>query len=491
MSLLLKGILIGLLFGVPVGAVGAMTVQRTWEHGVKAGLLTGMGSSIADCIYAAIGAFGLTVVSDFLLKYQTAIHLAGGTIVLFMGIHLLFRKGEAAEIPAVSGRVRMFLSSFAIGITNPAAIQERAAHGVFGYSIVPEEWYQAYMDWWERRHGFSMEKEWLVFCTGVVPAISSMVRKLTTAGENVLIQTPVYNIFFNSIVNNGRNIVENPLRYTPRAHVNACPSGTGGLRPSRYDGNDYQMDFEDLERKLSDPRTTLMILCNPHNPVGRIWSREELEQVGELCGKYHVTVISDEIHCDLTSPGKEYIPFASVSESCRNYSITCMAPTKAFNLAGLQTAAVAVPNPILRHKVWRGLNTDEVAEPNYFAVEAAVAAFTKGEAWLDALRAYIQENKNYVENFLKKEVPQIRSVPSQATYLLWLDCQKMQGCAKEFTQYLREHTGLYLSEGRQYGESGSSFIRMNIACPRSRVEDGMKRLAEGVRGYEKWVLASC
>ena len=371
------------------------------------------------------------------------------------------------------------------------AIRERAAHGVFGYSIVPEEWYQAYMGWWEHRHGFSMEKEWLVFCTGVVPAISSMVRKLTTAGENVLIQTPVYNIFFNSIVNNGRNIVENPLRYTPRAHVNACPSGTGGLRPSRYDGNDYQMDFEDLERKLSDPRTTLMILCNPHNPVGRIWSREELEQVGELCGKYHVTVISDEIHCDLTSPGKEYIPFASVSESCRNYSITCMAPTKAFNLAGLQTAAVAVPNPILRHKVWRGLNTDEVAEPNYFAVEAAVAAFTKGEAWLDALRAYIQENKNYVENFLKKEVPQIRSVPSQATYLLWLDCQKMQGCAKEFTQYLREHTGLYLSEGRQYGESGSSFIRMNIACPRSRVEDGMKRLAEGVRGYEKWVLASC
>ncbi len=351
-----------------------------------------------------------------------------------------------------------------------AAIQERAAHGVFGYSVVPEEWYQAYMGWWERRHGFSMEKEWLVFCTGVVPAISSMVRKLTTPGENVLVQTPVYNIFFNSIVNNGRNIVESPLR---------------------YDESAYQMDFEDLERKLSNPQTTLMILCNPHNPVGKIWSREELGQVGELCRKYHVTVISDEIHCDLTSPGKEYIPFASVSENCRNHSITCIAPTKAFNLAGLQTAAVVVPNPNLRHKVWRGLNTDEVAEPNSFAVEAAVAAFTKGEAWLDALRVYIQENKNYVENFLKKEVPQIRMVPSQATYLLWLDCQEMQGCTTEFTQYLREYTGLYLSEGQQYGESGSPFIRMNIACPRSRVEDGMKRLAEGVRGYEEWVLSSC
>ena len=351
-----------------------------------------------------------------------------------------------------------------------AAIQERAAHGVFGYSVVPEEWYQAYMGWWERRHGFSMEKEWLVFCTGVVPAISSMVRKLTTMGENVLVQTPVYNIFFNSIVNNGRNVIENPLR---------------------YDENGYQMDFEDLERKLSDPQTTLMILCNPHNPVGRIWSREELEQVGELCRKYHVTVISDEIHCDLTSPGKEYIPFASVSESCRNHSITCITPTKAFNLAGLQTAAVAVPNPHLRHKVWRGLNTDEVAEPNSFAVEAAVAAFTKGDAWLDALRAYIQENKNHVENFLKKEVPQIRPVPSEATYLLWLDCRKMQGCATEFTQYLREHTGLYLSEGRQYGESGKFFIRMNIACPRSRLEDGIKRLVDGILSYEEWVIASC
>jgi cystathionine beta-lyase len=350
------------------------------------------------------------------------------------------------------------------------AIRERAVHGVFGYSIVPEEWYQAYMGWWERRHHFSMEKEWLVFCTGVVPAISSMVRKLTTAGENVLVQMPVYNIFFNSIVNNGRNIAENPLR---------------------YDGNTYQMDFEDLERKLSDPQTTLMILCNPHNPVGRIWSREELEQVGKLCRKYHVTVISDEIHCDLTSPGQEYIPFASVSENCKNTSITCMAPTKAFNLAGLQTAAVAVPNPNLRHKVWRGLNTDEVAEPNSFAVEAAVAAFTKGEAWLDDLREYIQKNKNFAEDFLKKEVPQIKQVPSQATYLLWLDCREMLGCAAEFTQYLREHTGLYLSEGQQYGESGCSFIRMNIACPRSRLEDGMKRLAKGARSYEEWGLSIC
>ena len=351
-----------------------------------------------------------------------------------------------------------------------AAIQERAAHGVFGYSIVPEEWYQAYMDWWQRRHVFSMEKEWLVFCTGVVPAISSMVRKLTTVGENVLVQTPVYNIFFNSIVNNGRNIVESPLQ---------------------YDGNTYHMDFEDLEQKLSDPQTTLMILCNPHNPIGRIWNREELGRVGDLCRKHRVIVISDEIHCDLTSPGQEYIPFVFASESCRNNSITCIAPTKAFNLAGMQTAAVVVPDPCLRHKVWRGLNTDEVAEPNSFAVEAAVAAFTKGEAWLNALREYIQENKNFVEDYLKKEVPQIRPVSSQATYLMWLDCRDMPGCATEFTQYLRKHTGLYLSEGRQYGESGSSFIRMNVACPRSQLQEGLKRFVEGSRNYEKWTLDMC
>ena len=351
-----------------------------------------------------------------------------------------------------------------------AAIQERAAHGVFGYSIVPEEWYQAYLGWWKKRHSFSMEKEWLIFCTGVVPAISSMVRKLTTVGENVLVQTPVYNIFFHSIVNNGRNIVESPLQ---------------------YDGDTYHMDFEDLEQKLSDPQTTLMILCNPHNPVGRIWSQEELGRVGGLCRKHHVIVISDEIRCDLTSPGQKYIPFASVSESCRKCSITCIAPTKAFNLAGIQTATVCVPDSNLRHKAWRGLNTDEVAELNSFAVEAAIAAFTKGEAWLNALRGYIQENKRFAEGFLQKEAPHIKPVPSQATYLMWLDCRKIQGCPTEFIQYLRKHTGLYLSEGRQYGESGSSFIRMNIACPRSQLEEGLKRFAEGSKDYEKWTLDMC
>lgn len=343
-------------------------------------------------------------------------------------------------------------------------IQKRAAHGVFGYTDVPFAWRAAYTDWWKKRHGFSLKEDWLIFCTGVVPAISSMVRKLTTPGENVLIQTPVYNIFFNSILNNGRNVVENPLR---------------------YDGTSYEIDFADLEKKLSDPQTSLMVLCNPHNPVGKIWSREELSKIGELCKKYHVTVISDEIHCDITSPGCAYVPFASVSADCREGSVTCLAPTKAFNLAGLQTAAVAVSGPHLRHKVWRGLNTDEVAEPNAFAVEAAIAAFTKGEPWLDALCAYIQANKDFAADFLTREIPGIRTVPSQATYLLWLDCSALAKDASDFTHFLRERTGLYITAGSEYGASGTSFARMNLACPRSLLEDGLQRLKAGAQAYGK------
>lgn len=350
------------------------------------------------------------------------------------------------------------------------AIRKRAEHGVFGYSVIPEEWNQAYIGWWADRHGFAMEKEWLIFCTGVVPAISSIVRKLTTPGENVLIQTPVYNIFFHSILNNGRNVLESPLT---------------------YDGETYQIDFADLERKLSDPQTAMMILCNPHNPVGKIWDKATLARIGELCKKYHVIVVSDEIHCDLIEPGTGYVPFASVSEECRDNSITCIAPTKAFNLAGLQTAAVSVPDTVLRHKVWRGLNTDEVAEPNAFAIVAAVAAFTEGGAWLEALRNYISENRRLAANFIQENITNIKVVPSQATYLLWLDCRKVIRCDIELGRYIREVTGLYLSEGSQYGKAGEGFLRMNIACPKGKLFDGLERLQKGVAGYETWVSEIC
>ncbi|WP_125142367.1 MalY/PatB family protein [Clostridium transplantifaecale] len=340
------------------------------------------------------------------------------------------------------------------------AIKNRADHGIFGYTVVPDAWREAVAGWWDRRHGFKMEKDWLVFCTGVVPAISSAVRKLTTVGENVLVQTPVYNIFFNSIRNNGRNVIENRLS---------------------YDGTNYHIDWEDLESKLSDPQTTLMLLCNPQNPAGCIWSREELGRIGELCAANHVRVISDEIHCDLTDTGYEYVPFASVSEVNAQNSITCIAPTKTFNLAGLQTAAVIVPNADLRHKTERALNTDEVAEPNAFAIDAAIAAFTRGDEWLDALRAYLADNRLLVRDFLEKEIPEVGLVPSHATYLLWLDCSRITGDAAEFCRYLRSETGLYLSAGIAYGSNGKRFLRMNIACPASLLKDGLGRLKAGVK----------
>ena len=343
------------------------------------------------------------------------------------------------------------------------AIRARAEHGVFGYSIVPEEWYQAYIGWWRDRHGFTMEPEWLIFCTGVVPAISSMVRKLTTPAEKVLLMTPVYNIFFNSILNNGRQPLE------------------GGLV---YDGMSYRVDFEDLERKLADPQTTLMLLCNPHNPIVKIWDRETLARIGALCRKHHVVVISDEIHCDITAPGTEYVPFASVSEDCRDNSVTCIAPTKAFNIAGLQTAAVSIPNPVLRHKVWRGLNTDEVAEPNAFAVDAAIAAFTKGGEWLDALRAYLEDNKVFVREFIERELPQLHVVASEATYLLWVDLGREECSAEEAAEFIREKTGLYLSAGNPFGGDGGRFLRLNTACPRAVLEDGLARLKEGIQAWE-------
>lgn len=342
------------------------------------------------------------------------------------------------------------------------AIARRAAHGTYGYSIVPREWYAAIGQWWQTRHGFFIPAEWLMFCTGVVPAISSAVRKLTTPAEQVVMLTPVYNIFFNSVYNNGRNILPCPLRYE---------NGT------------YSIDFEDLAKKLADPQTTLMLLCNPHNPIGKLWDRETLARIGALCAEHHVTVLSDEIHCDLTDPGKAYVPFASVNEQCRDISVVCIAPSKTFNLAGLQSAAVYAANPVLRHKINRAINTDEVAEPNAFAVSAATAAYTKGGPWLDALRAYLFENKAIVCTALEKTP--LLLVPSEATYLLWIDCTALCGAdATAFAAFLRRETGLYCTAGAVYGVGGAPFFRMNIACPRSRVQDGIDRLLRGIAAYQ-------
>ncbi len=340
------------------------------------------------------------------------------------------------------------------------AIEKRAAHGIFGYSIIPDTWYDAYRNWWGKHHGLDICREELIFTTGVIPALSTAVRKFTTPAEKIVIQTPVYNIFVNSIVNNGRRVLENPLVY----------------RDGKYD-----MDFADLEEKLSDPLTTMMILCNPQNPAGKIWSREHLARVGELCRNHHVLVFSDEIHCDLTAPDASYIPFASVNETCRMNSITAVAPTKAFNIAGTQSAAVFVPEEGLRQRMDRALNTDEVAEPNAFAIDAAVAAFSdEGWEWLTALRGYIARNRETVYEFIRSELPDVYALPQDATYLMWLDVSRYTDNAESLQRRIREKTGLYLSAGNIYGGNGHYFLRLNIACPKALLEDGLKRLKAGL-----------
>lgn len=340
-----------------------------------------------------------------------------------------------------------------------AELEKRCHHGVYGYTIVPKEWYEAYQEWWENEHHFKMERDWLIFCDGVIPAISSVIRHLTAVGDNIVAQTPVYNNIFTSILNNGRNLVENKLR---------------------YDGEHYSIDFEDLEEKLSDDKTTMMILCNPQNPAGIIWSKEELKRIGEMCFKHNVYVLADEIHCDITEPSYEYTPFASLNEMCRENCVMCISPTKTFNIAGLQTAAVAIPNASIRQKVNRGLNADEIAEPSFFAVTGAIAAFTKGGEWLKEAKQYIFQNKEVVEDYIEKELPQLKLVSSHATYLLWIDCSKVTNNSARLAENIRLKTGLVLSEGSIFKGNGEDFLRMNIACPRAMLMDGLQRLKKGI-----------
>ena len=344
------------------------------------------------------------------------------------------------------------------------AIVNRAEHGIFGYSCTPDAFFEAVSDYWARRHSYKIPTEHMIYSNGVVAAISSIVRKLTTPAENVLIQAPVYNIFYNSILNNGRNVISNDLV---------------------YDGEGYSIDFADLEEKLALPQTSLMILCNPHNPVGRLWSREELAKIGELCHKYGVTVLSDEIHCDLTLPGKEYVPFASVNEICERISVSAVAPSKTFNIAGLQSACVFAKDPVLRHKVWRGINTDEVGEPNAFSMSANIAAFSKCDAWVDEMREYVFENKRIACDYINSNIKGMKAAFSEATYLLWIDISGITEDSVDFCEKLRRTTGLYLCDGAEYGEQGRSFVRMNLATQRSRVLDGLDRLKRGAEEYVK------
>ena len=351
--------------------------------------------------------------------------------------------------------------------TEPAvveAIEKRLRQGAFGYNTVPDSFRESIIRWWQRRHQFAMEKEWILYCTGVVPAISSIVRKMTEIGDDIVVLSPVYNIFYNSILNNDRKVLASELRYKDES---------------------YAIDYADLEEKLSREMTSLFIFCNPHNPIGKVWDLQTLERIAELCIKHDVLVVSDEIHCDLTHIGHAYIPFASISEEIADRTITCIAPTKAFNIAGLQTAAIVIPNPEIRKQVDRGINTDEVAEPNTFAIQAAEAAFDEGEEWLEELREYLELNREFLIGSLKELVPEVQVIEAEATYLAWIDCAAITEDTKALCAFIREKTGLYLSAGDIFGGNGSRFVRWNYACPKSLLEDGIQRFVEGVALCQK------
>ena len=339
------------------------------------------------------------------------------------------------------------------------AIEERASHGIFGYSDIPDKWYNAVGNWWKRRHNFKLEKSWLVFCSGVVPAISSIVRKLTSPAEKVLIQTPVYNIFFNCIVNNGRNIIENTLTYS---------------------GGQYEIDFDDFEQKIRDNHVKLFLLCSPHNPVGRVWKKWELEKIGEICIRYGVIVVSDEIHSDFTWGENKHLMFASLSDDFANISITCTAPSKTFNLAGLQVSNIFIPNETLRFKFKKAVDAAGYSQVNVMGLEACQAAYEYGEEWLTQLKEYLKDNIAFVREFIQTRLPKLTMIEPEGTYLLWIDFRALGLTEAQRQDLIENKANLWLDSGAMFGPDGEGFERFNVACPRSVLKQAFEQLEAAV-----------
>ena len=343
-----------------------------------------------------------------------------------------------------------------------AAMKEKISLGVFGYEWPENDYFNAVADWYEKEHGHRPEQEWLIFTTGVVPAISAVVRRISNIGDNVLVQAPVYNVFYNSIENNGRHVLSNDLQ---------------------FDGSNYTVDWEDLEQKLALPLTTLMIFCNPHNPVGKVWTQAEVQKIADLCFKHHVVLLSDEIHGDLVREGPDYTPAFSVNGPARDNVISLVSPSKTFNVAALHAATAIVPNNNLRAMVNRGLNSDEIAEPNLLAIPGTIAAYEHGHDWLQALIKQLNVNFTYAQEFIGNNLPQVKVVSGKATYLIWLDVEQISTDSQELADYLEKKTGLVLSPGSIYRGNGHNFLRMNLACPLAMVKDGLERLKTGLTQY--------
>ncbi|QMU08945.1 MalY/PatB family protein [Levilactobacillus suantsaii] len=343
------------------------------------------------------------------------------------------------------------------------ALQAKVKTGIFGYEEVPDAYFQAVQHWYATEHNWTPDTAWMRFVTGVVPTISSAVRRVTNVGDNVLVQAPVYNIFYNSIVNNGRHVLSSDL--------------------VDHDGI-YAIDWDDLATKMAAPLTTMMILCNPHNPVGKVWTADELAHIGQLAATNHVTVLSDEIHGDITDADHPYTPFASVNAVNAQNSLTCVSTSKTFNVAALHAATVIIPNEALRNLVDRGLNTDELAEPNAFAIPGVIAAYTTGADWVHAMNAQITANKQTLTAFIAANVPGLTVIEGHATYLVWIDCSQVTHDTQALCDFIRAKTGLFITAGAVYGGNGHDFVRINVACPAERLQDGLNRLATGVKDFQ-------
>lgn len=346
------------------------------------------------------------------------------------------------------------------GITE--ALQRRVAHGIFGYTRVPEAYYEAVCNWFGKRHGWHINREDIIYTSGVVPAVSAVIKALTLPGDQVIVQGPVYNCFFSSIRNNGCEMVSNSLIYNKEE-----------LR--------YEIDFDDLERKLAHERARLMLLCNPHNPGGRVWTRDELTRVAELCHKYGVRVVSDEIHCELTLYDNEYVPFGSLPDELSHGSITCCSPSKAFNTAGLQIANIVCRDAEVRNRIDRAININEVCDVNPFGVIALQAAYSdEGYEWLTQLRAYISSNYDLLRERFARELPKCKVMRMEGTYLAWIDCSELHISSDEIEEMLMHENKVWVNAGSMYGTEGAAFIRINMACTSELLNKGITRIVNGL-----------
>ena len=346
------------------------------------------------------------------------------------------------------------------GITE--ALQRRVAHGIFGYTRVPEAYYEAVCNWFGKRHGWHINREDIIYTSGVVPAVSAVIKALTLPGDQVIVQGPVYNCFFSSIRNNGCEMVSNSLIYNKEE-----------LR--------YEIDFDDLERKLAHERARLMLICNPHNPGGRVWTRDELTRVAELCRKYGVRVVSDEIHCELTLYDNEYVPFGSLPDELSHGSITCCSPSKAFNTAGLQIANIVCRDAEVRNRIDRAININEVCDVNPFGVIALQAAYSdEGYEWLTQLRAYISSNYDLLRERFARELPKCKVMRMEGTYLAWIDCSELHISSDEIEEMLMHENKVWVNAGSMYGTEGAAFIRINMACTSELLNEGITRIVNGL-----------